>query len=160
MAHQIEAPPDLEFCEALRLLSGVEELAAERYRGFADIVEAQARPTLLGLKADAERNAALIRASDKPLWAELNHKQFSRIRRHTTELGRAILLHEPDRDPATDEILAWVEDCEHLTGAYYQRLGFMLPPGPLQHLLHGLRDQKWQHAQEMRRCYAALFLIW
>jgi hypothetical protein len=160
MAHDIEAPPDLELGEALHLLSGVEELAAERYRGFADLVEAQARPTLLGLKADAERNVALIRASDKMLWAELSHKQSYRIRRHTTDLGRAILLHEPDRDPATDGILAYVEDSEHLTGAYYQRLGFMLPPGPLRQMLHGLRDQKWQHEQEVRRCYATLFLIW
>jgi len=154
------AGPSSRLGAALGVAIGSEELAAERYRELAGMVDSQARPALLALAADATRNAKQLREIACATQAALNPQQVLATRLCSEGLQNSILLPELGSDPSEDEVLHYAEIRERLAYDYYSCLARLSPPGPLQDLVVQLRDEKRRHEQEVQRCCAALFLIW
>ncbi|MBK1707181.1 hypothetical protein [Halochromatium glycolicum] len=146
--------------EALGLIVVSEELAAERYRALAATVDPQVRPALLTLYAAAKQNADELRGAARARQAKLTQQQVLELQRCTDRLRRAVLNSDFGSKPVEDDVLDYVENCEHLTFAYYCCLSSLLSAGPLKDLFRRLMDQKRRHEEAIHQCCDALFLIW
>jgi rubrerythrin len=131
----------------------LERAGAEHYRALARRVQEPAHGILSLLAADgmAHHRALETMLARPELAAQFDAPAVLR--------RRIVALPALPADALEDDVLDYAEVREHLAFDMYDRMANLSEPGELRELIVQLRNRKREREQEVRRCGAALFLI-